>query len=133
MRIEQHKAVAPVNAVEKSRKLKSLQVTQSKLISVIRTNRKIIHQAENDIKAADKQLIVVEKEIDELSIDSDELIITEHAYLRYLERVEGIDLQEVHKKILALAEKDRVMQGNTVVTVVTDPEDHFNLAGRERL
>jgi mannose/fructose/N-acetylgalactosamine-specific phosphotransferase system component IIB len=129
-RIDMLDSTTKLNAVEKSRKLKSLQVTENKLISHAGQLRKSIRLSTNDLNEAENQLAKVRAEREMLDND-DSPIVTEHAYLRYVERFMGIDLNEVHKKIMLLSEKDKVVHGRTVITVFTDPEDHFNLAERE--
>lgn len=120
-----------LTAIEKSRKLKSLHVTKNKLDTARQQKAKQIREIEGDIHGIDTQIVLVEKELEELNADTSSPIVTEHAYLRYIERFMGVDLNKIHEEILALPEKDTVRHGRTIVTVFTDKEDHFNLAERE--
>lgn len=121
-----------MTAVEKSRQQKSYQVTLDKLVQ----RRKFLRKEKDDIE---KEIIDVEKSYDKLvqllrDLDNgNSPIITEHAYLRYIERVMGIDLDEVHEKILKMDKKDLYIAGKTIVTVMPSYDDHFNLAERESI
>ena len=130
-----NKLTAPskLNAVERTRKLKSLQVTENKLKSHISKKRKEIRECEAEINSANNQLnmIVTEREALE-SLNDGMPLVTEHAMLRYVERHMGIDLNKVFNEIQSLPVNEMVKQGNTIVTVFTDDNDHWNLAERER-
>ena len=130
-----NKLTAPskLNAVERTRKLKSLQVTENKLKSHISKKKKEIRECEAEINSATNQLnlIVNEKAVLE-SLNDGMPLITEHAILRYVERQMGVDLNEVVKKIHLLPADEMIKQGNTIVTVLTDDNDHWNLAEREK-
>lgn len=132
-RMAMHDASKPVNALERSRKLKSLNVTRSKLLSIVKTSRNIINSAEAERIDAEKRMKEIEMEIAKLKDISDSPIITEHALLRYVERQMGIDLEKVHQEILDLPDELKIKSGNTIITVYTDTEDHFNLAEREHI
>lgn len=132
-RMEKHRSTIPETALERSRKLKSLQVTHGKLETQIRTNTKIIKTADNDRIDAEIRQREIGQQIKELESIANTPIVTEHALLRYCERVLHIDLEQVHADILAMRSEDKVQIGNTVVTVYTDPNDHFNLAERESI
>ena len=119
-------------AVERSRKLKSLQVTENKLEYRKRELRKQRDLINKDIDECVEHLnrIAIEKRhIDQVKHP----IITEHAFLRYLERFCGVDLNVIHDQILKLEDKHIVRSGMTIVTVFTDDDDHINLAEREKI
>lgn len=122
----------PLTALERSRKLKSLQVTKGKLVQQNISCREIINNASADLEVAKRQQESIEAEIAELEKVKSP-IVTEHALLRYVERVLGVDLDQCHKDILQLDDSQKVVSGNTIITVFTDQEDHFNLAERERV
>lgn len=121
----------PMNAVEKSRKYKSLQVTLRKLTAQRQIKDKKVRELQADVYGIQTQIDRCQEELDSMTFPS-ETIVTEHAYLRYLERFEGINLEDVNKKILDLDRKEKTIYGNTVVTVFTDDSDHFNLSEREK-
>lgn len=121
-----------LNAVERSRKLKSLQVTENKLKSHISQCDKQIKVLTKESSEAQKQLQKIVTEKAKLEEENDGIpLVTEHAMLRYVERQMGIDLEKVFKEIQLLPAEQMVRHGNTIVTVLTDDEDHFNLAERE--
>lgn len=129
-----NKLTAPsqLNAVERTRKLKSLQVTENKLKSHISRKRKEIRECEAEITSATKQLNMITTEREALESLNDGMpLVTEHAMLRYVERHMGIDLNKVFNKIQSLPVNEMVKHGNTIVTVFTDDNDHWNLAERE--
>ena len=117
-------------AVERSRKLKSLEVTEGKIKNRIKMLEAQRDEVQHELSVAIGQMdkVVVEKRyIDQLKSP----IVTEHALLRYVERFWGVDLDKAHEEILLLPESEKVKAKNTIVTVFPDPEDHFNLAERE--
>lgn len=121
-----------LNPVEISRKLKSLQVTENKLIAYLGQCNKQKNLLEKDIESTEKSLKRVREEKKQIEELNDGMpVVTEHALLRYVERHMGIDLNKALQEILQLPDKEVVRHNNTIVTVFTDPEDHFNLAGRE--
>lgn len=119
-----------LNALERSRRLKSLQVTENKIISRNGQIKKQIRLLNKDLLEGEKQLEIVQAERKELESQKSP-VVTEHALLRYVERFMGVDLEKAHAEILALPDNAIVKHGNTVITCFTDPEDHFNLAERE--
>lgn len=129
-RLQKHGDSQPMTALERSRKLKSLHVTQSKLHVFISSCMKTIRTTNHDMQEAKSQLDDINAQIVELSADSAP-IVTEHALLRYVERHMGINLEKAHEEILKLPESEVVRAGNTIITCFTDPNDHFNLAERE--
>lgn len=119
-----------LNALERSRRLKSLQVTENKLISRTASLKKQVRLLEKDIAESEKQLAFVQVERRQLE-EQKSPIVTEHALLRYAERVLGLPIAEWHENILALPPEHKTQHGSTIVTVFTEPTDHFNLAERE--
>jgi seryl-tRNA synthetase len=119
-----------LNALERSRKLKSLAVTKSKLDNRIQLLKSTKKEIERDLAESMNQADKVEEEKVVLETYKSP-IVTEHALLRYVERFMKVDLNKVHEKILNLPEKDVVRSGNTIITCFTDKDDHFNLAERE--
>lgn len=56
-------------------------------------------QIRNKSQSVIDQLKNIENKIEELRLSQTEIIISDHAIVRYLERVEGIDMEDVKKKI----------------------------------
>lgn len=121
----------PANPVERSRLLKSCQVTRNKLEKHKEMLQSLIKEAEKELFATNVQLTQVENKLKELEPDEG-LSITEHALLRYVERYMGVDLQQVYDNIVSLPEEDKTMMSNTIVTVFPTTDDCLNLAGNEK-
>lgn len=121
---------------ESAGSLKSLQTTRNKHIRVIADNHKIIKHAEAQIKESEKSISEIEDKLKELK--EGPVILSEHAYLRYLERVYDIDKQKIYDEIVTprIAEaiktlgsgeikvKDYkiIFRGNTIVTITPQEE-----------
>lgn len=120
----------PENSLDRSRRLKSLLVTKSKLIGRQYELDSILEETLKEINANKINLNMVEKQITDLTPEKG-TTITEHALLRYCERYRGIDLEEVHKEIMDLPQEDKIMASNTIITVFPTIDDHFNLAENE--
>lgn len=129
-RVDMLDSSTKLNALERSRRLKSLQVTENKLITRNAQTRKQIRNLEADADEGDRQLALVQIEKRKLEKQKSP-IVTEHALLRYVERFWNVDLAKAHEEILKLSDTECIRHGSTVITVFTDPEDHFNLAERE--
>ncbi len=116
--------------------LKSLQVRQSKLDAELRQLRNEIgrlSKKENELKLS---MVTVRKQIDRIT--STQPTISEHALLRYVERVLEIDLKELREKILSpkvvdiiktvgsgrvpIDERFEVIVKNNVVVTIHDRE-----------
>jgi len=86
--------------------LKSLQVRKNKLIPEIisKTNERDLLTKE--IVSKKNELAAIEKRIENATLHDP--VVTEHALLRYIERVMGIDLAEVTKRILSEQNKKAI-------------------------
>ena len=119
-----------LTALERSRKLKSLDVTEGKIkarISTLEAQKKQVQSELDEAYSQQNRVATEKREIDKIKSP----IITEHALLRYVERFWGVDLEKAHEEILLLPESEKIKAKNTIVTVFPDPEDNFNLAERE--
>lgn len=109
---------------------KKLVVKQQELKEAIKLNRKRQQETDTLITNLADQLSKVESDLAK-PVD---IIISEHAILRYLERVQGMDMKELHEQIKeefglgAIAVKDGeyklnvngwrlVLKENTLVTI----------------
>lgn len=102
-----------------SHRLKSLNVTRSKLLSVRKQARVTIAHAQGDLDEAERRLIDIETEI--ASIDTDEEATpSEHAILRFIERYTEVDLEEIVQKIKDMPPEKVVRRGNTIVTILDE-------------
>jgi hypothetical protein len=124
-------ATEPKNSLDRSRLLKSLLVTLTKLETRRKESMHIIREETKQLRQTNKDIKVINKKIDKLEPE-DGFLVTEHALLRYLERYAGVDLEKIHAEIIALPDHDRIMASNTIVTVFPTTYDQFNLSQNER-
>jgi hypothetical protein len=82
-----------------TQKLKSLQVNQTRLDCEIKDLKSTIAEANKQLAIKCAQYNAISKEICELH--SQTPVITEHALLRYVERILHIDLSTIKKEILS--------------------------------
>jgi hypothetical protein len=78
--------------------LKSLQVRKTQLESELRVLSKTLHETQKTISVKNKSLYNVNRELEALS--NRQPSVSEHALLRYIERVMHIDLKQIEKEIL---------------------------------
>lgn len=79
--------------------LKSLELLRKNIVSQI-TNIKLEISGKNkELTLKEKELKIIEDKIANLNLVNP--VISEHAYLRYFERVLGYDLEEISKIILS--------------------------------
>jgi len=115
----------------------------SNSLKSLQTARDCKDQEIREIKA---KLALAEKAKEEIEMQirklTEEIVISEHAILRYLERVKGVDIEEIKKEILpeetaVLVRKMGQAEGtyntcthklrvkeNVVITVMTDKNDY---------
>lgn len=85
--------------IGKSRKIKQL-ISQIKNHKADAEMLKLeISNKQNELSAKQKTIETMQQRIDALQTDN-RVRITEHAVLRYLERVRGINIKDVYKEIL---------------------------------
>ena len=99
--------------------LKQLQIRKTKLERQLSTARAEKQDACNLFEKIKNQINNIEQEIKGLKLK--DLIVSEHALIRYLERVNGIDMEEIREKILsplvraAMSQGDGKVKGNYTV------------------
>ena len=86
--------------VKESHELKQLETRKQKLKAELESRTAARDEALKAHNATLCKLQAVEKAIVELVRKSEKPVVTEHAMLRYLERVRGIDLQALQDEIL---------------------------------
>lgn len=107
--------------LDKTHRLKSLNVSADKLRSTIRRSRDEIKSLEGNIKDAEKRLPPILEEIEFIKSDKT-VTCSEHAILRYLERYTYLSLDDICIKIMKLPPEKLVRRGNTIVTILNDGE-----------
>ena len=81
---------------EELKKLNTLQVKLQSEIEAIKIEREILN---NKLQSAERNLGKIREEIKKVK-EGNKIIVSEHAMLRYIERVLGINLKEIEKCIL---------------------------------
>jgi len=102
-------------SIDSKNKLKYLETKLNKLNSEYAMIKKEYQQKQKELEKIKIDIKNTEKQINKLKNNS-ELIISEHAILRYIERVLGIDIEEIKNKIVP--NKDAIAElGNGVFTI----------------
>ena len=84
-----------------SHQLKLLQTQRDKLEIELKQLLEVKREHDKQYEATRTKLNELTAKITALQMNTTEPIITEHAYLRYLERAKGIDLNELTVEILS--------------------------------
>lgn len=86
------------NTASNPHELKGLQVRKAKLEAEIKALEEDRNKVSQDISRKKNELNTVQQKIESYTVI--EPVVTEHAMLRYIERVLGIDLAEIQARIL---------------------------------
>jgi len=117
-------------AVGERRSLSSLRRTRSKLMAMRAQRKREMHAAEAEMIDAEKRLKQLEAEILELEHTGQETIVSDHAIVRYYQRIKGVDTSEAEQAILELPPNQVTQIGRIIVTVLPAPKP-FN-TGEEK-
>ena len=102
-------------------KIKNLQVLITKLNSDISYLKSQQDEILSQITLKQSQINKYQKEIDLLQKNSDDIIISEHALLRYLQRVYKLDITKIEHEIIDQKTKQKIKQcGNGKYKVEND-------------
>ncbi len=121
-------------SAKNSQTLKQLQTRKAKLESTIADSKLTLEDAKSELNKYTSQLASVNNQINQLK-DKD-IIISEHAILRYMERVMGVDMEAIKERVLTNTVKTMignmgngkypidgggkaVVRNNTIITVET--------------
>lgn len=88
-------------SVKDSQTLKGLQVRKARIESDMVQLRESSKAAQRAFSDAQSQLASVNAQIESMRSASKEIVVSEHAILRYLERVKGLDLDSIRKEIIS--------------------------------
>lgn len=109
----------------KEKKLNELQVQHRRLLTEriplladMKEKNKIAAKANRIVQEKSKEIHDIGEQIFELKNGGLTPHITDHALIRYLERVEGLDIVALRSKVVD--HKDAVREGNVIVTVNED-------------
>lgn len=117
--------------------LKGLQTTREKLSGEITVARKEQDRLQKRVNELRRDLTATEKKIQTLTERNAKVVISEHALLRYFERVLGFDIESIKQTLLPEQVEQQVkvlgggvypvdnkfkvrIRGNTVLTVLTE-------------
>jgi len=120
-------------SVKNAQQLKQLNTRAAKLEVDIKEARLEAKDKQQYCSRLENQLSNVKKEI--VKLEDSEIVVSEHAMLRYIERVMGVDLEAIQQRILTPAVTSLinnagsgkfpiegggkvVVKGNTIVSVV---------------
>lgn len=87
-------------SVAVAHELKGLQTQRNKLRGEIAATGAQIGTLTKQMAASQKHLSGIEKAISKIENDNREFVVTEHALLRFLERVDGIDMEQLKTRVL---------------------------------
>lgn len=115
-----------MSTVQTAQELKGLQTQLAKARaeeSTLKTEAAALQRKHTQARHAVQAL---EKRIEELSRTAPEPTVSEHAMLRYLERVKGVDMEAVRQEILGngtaeaitFAGNGRIKKGGTDITLI---------------
>lgn len=110
---------------DKSRqeRLEALQEEHGILTAKKKSKKKQLNKVNAEITEINKELNRLGGQIFDLKNEDGETPhITDHAVVRYLERVKGVDIWALKAEIVA--HKDAVRVINTIVTVNGEPDEH---------
>lgn len=96
-------------SIKKSNELKYLQTQRQKLVSQREILKKVTKEKQDELASLNSKIKNIDERLEKL-ISGNEIIFSEHAILRYIERVLGINLTDIKAKILTESEKDECMQ-----------------------
>jgi len=85
---------------DRAARLKRLEVRKREAETEVKEQKRALNEKERALREKAAELEKTKKQIETLKRQAKGLVISEHAILRYLVRVEGLDLQEVRSKIL---------------------------------
>jgi len=99
-------------SVHSSHHLKQLESRLSRLRAERDAAKAALTEAQQAYQATCTKVRAVETEIEELKTSAPEPVVTEHALLRYLERVHGIDLEQLKAEMVTpvIAEQIRTLK-----------------------
>jgi hypothetical protein len=88
------------NPTSNTQELKRLQSLQSQLKLEFRSLHENTNRIKMELMTKEKQIKEVEKKIQNLQGCDENIIVSEHAIVRYLERVYGLDLEKIKHEII---------------------------------
>lgn len=104
--------------------LKRLNTTISELVDAKNALTKKKFEVEAEIRGVDRKISAINGQIGSLQKAAKGLIVSEHAILRYLERVKGVDIEAVKKEILGGADAQKCVSAMEGTFPIGNPKTH---------
>lgn len=114
-------------AIQDANQLKGLETKLKNLTKERETHKQLANETQKKLSKINQEMQSINDEIWKLKNKKEDIIVTEHAIIRYIQNIMGIDMDELAKKILpdevkqrALAMGDGKYTHNEVTLVVKD-------------
>lgn len=91
-------------SIKKSNELKYLLAKRQKLVLQREILKKVTKEKQDELTSLNLKIKNIDERLEKL-ISGNEIIFSEHAILRYIERVLGINLTDIKAKIFTLSQK----------------------------
>lgn len=95
-----HYLGANMSRLTEARDIKRFETERSEIIYELQQQKKDLDELKADMQKNQGDLTKINSRIEALKLASSDPVVTEHAMLRYLERVKGVDLAEIEAEIL---------------------------------
>lgn len=96
-------------SIKDTNKLKYFEVKKTKLTSELELLKSEISNNQKTVAKINKDIQAIEEQINAIKTQNTELVFSEHSILRYIERVMGIDIEELKEKILTKDERRAIL------------------------
>lgn len=106
--------------IKLSQDLKFLQTKLAKLQSQRDILKKEVNDKKSTLGNLELEIKSLQEAIDKMTAGNDDLIFSEHSILRYIERVMGIDIEELKEKILPKKERQSILKTSSTLNFKKD-------------
>lgn len=108
-----------------SARLKKLQTLESEAKEKLNIAKETQREASRQVNDASNELREIKQEIRELTVGNPTIVVSEHAMLRYFERVLGFDLEEIKAQIIPPQTQKQIehFQGGTFPVQPPNPSE----------
>jgi hypothetical protein len=107
--------------------LKQLQTRQAKAAALQKALREEMCVLQERLKACNAEVSELNQRISDLSMNGRQPVVSEHAILRYLERVKGVDIAAIQAEILSAD----VIEQIKVIGSGKFPQDGYHVVVRK--
>lgn len=124
-RIDRLNRAIRTKSIEKAKAFKDLNISEMKINNRIEHFKKRKKDSDTELETLHRQKEEIKRIRKEIGFEHD-LVVTEHAMLRYIERYMGINMDDVWNDIVKLPKADIIKYGNTIVTVYPEHGETFD-------